>query len=404
MSSLIIYISISSILPILKQMFILKFLNSNFIALYGVLFANASFFIGFSDIGWADISAIKTSQKKSIYNEEKFFSYHLAIYSIILFNIFFMPLAFYIQNLNIYFLPFVVLYSIMLSVFNLNNKIIRSYNILKLFFILIIIKNFIDIFLFILLSFLNEFSIGAIFLSEVLSSILVILYTYRLKIFYRYKFNIYQIIKLFDKYKLFFTKNKSHAFNIFIISIFSLIIVYSDRILYYHILTKEEYVEFLFYLLIINLSMSVNALFYNLSFNKLSKLQLSSKEEIINFLDISFLKLVKIIFILPALIIITSYIQSIFYPHIVTSITNISLAFLYGTLIIINIYEKYNMLAKNKYMKYLQIFSLIIFLCIILSLYSMSILNLNYAFITIILTRIIYIILNRKIIKLSYKE
>lgn len=398
MNKLIIYICISSVLPILKQMFILKFLNYNYIDIYGLLFAMASFFIGFSHFGWAEISAIKTSQKKSIHDKEKFLSYHLALYSIFFINIFFIPLVFYIQNLNFYFLFFILLYVIMLSIFHLNNKIIRSYNILKLFFILIIIKNLIDMFLFILLFFTNCFFIETIFTSEILSALFVVIFAYRLKIFNKYKYNVFSI-KLFNKYKLFFIKNKYHAFNIFIVSVFSLIIVYIDRILYYYILSKVEYVEFMFYLIIINLFMSINALFYSLLFNKLSNLQLLSKEEILNSLDRIVLKLLIIIFILPILITITGYIQSIFYIHISISIINVSLVFFYGSLIIMNIYEKYNMLTKSKYTKYLQIFILIIYLFSLFVLYKINILNLTYALIITILTRIIYIVLNREIIR-----
>lgn len=398
MNKLIIYIVMSSLLPVLKQMYILKFLNYNYIDIYGLIFAISSFFIGFSHLGWAEISAIKTSQKKSIHDQEKIFSYHFALYSISFINIFFIPIIFYIQNIDFYFLFFIIPYVISLSIFQLNNKVIRSYNILKLFFILIIIKNFIDMFLFIILKFIGYFFIEIIFSIETLSSLFLIMIAYQLKIFIRFKYNILSK-KLFYKYKLFFIKNKYHAFNIFMTSIFSLILIYSDRIIYYNVLSKVEYVEFMFYLIVINLFMSVNALFYSLLYNKLSNLQLLAKEEMLFYLDKIFIRFLTLILSLPVLIISTKYIQNLFYANIASSIVNISLVLTYASLIVINIYEKYNLLSKNKYTKYLQLFVLSIFILSLFILYKMSIINLTYALTITVLIRVIYIILNREIIR-----
>jgi len=389
------YIALASLFPILKQLFVLKFLDYNYLDIYGLLFAIIGILVGLTNLGWSEITAINIAQKKS--NKENRNLYYIAICIVLLVNTVFIPFVFIVQEIGFEYTFLACAFVIIASVMQLNNKVARSYDLLKVFFSVTIFKNLFDLLLFGLLSYNDALSLEALLTVEIGTSFFLVVYLWNIKVLKASVFN-FNKKRNYKNLKKYYLKHYLHASNILIMSALSLFLAFGDRLLYYHILPREAYIEFLFYAIIINIFLSINALILTLLYTKLSKLQLQSKDRCIKVLDGIFLKLLLTLSLLPFLVYISVNLQLNFYEHVPYSINNTVAAFLYGYLLMFNVYEKYNILSKGRFMKYLQGGALIIFLVMALMMKVYDMANLFNLLVLVIVVRIVYIYMSRKVI------
>lgn len=391
-------ILLCSVIPFFKQFVALKYLTNIEIVQFGYVFGLIYFLQGVSSIGWIELATINLTKNHSLKNLNINYFLSIGMIFIILINIILLPIIIIdINSLNMILI--IVLCSIFLTQFQILNKLVRAYGLLKIFFFNLFIKNILDLLLFLSLICFNKFNLNNILIVEIATSILVIGFYIKKRIIYRFYIFKYEIYKL----KQVFFNNILFSLNLFIMGICSTIFIFYDRILYAYILSVDEYNEYLFYNLIIMMSFSLNAFILSIGYSRLILLQKSEKNYIKKFLDAKIFILILILCILsPLMYYLIININLLYYSHIKIESLNIILVILIFILNSSDFYEKYNIMTHNKKVLILQLSLIILIFASILFMYIKQCYTIDKLLILYLIIKVLYMICNRKLI-ITYK-
>lgn len=391
-------ILLCSVIPFFKQFVALKYLTNIEIVQFGYVFGLIYFLQGVSSIGWIELATINLTKNHSLKNLNINYFLSIGMIFIILINIILLPIIIIdINSLNMILI--ILLCSIFLTQFQILNKLVRAYGLLKIFFFNLFIKNILDLLLFLSLICFNKFNLNNILIVEIATSILVIGFYIKKRIIYRFYIFKYEIYKL----KQVFFNNILFSLNLFIMGICSTIFIFYDRILYAYILSVDEYNEYLFYNLIIMMSFSLNAFILSIGYSRLILLQKSEKNYIKKFLDAKIFILILILCILsPLMYYLIININLLYYSHIKIESLNIILVILIFILNSSDFYEKYNIMTHNKKVLILQLSLIILIFASILFMYIKQCYTIDKLLILYLIIKVLYMICNRKLI-ITYK-
>ncbi len=389
-----IIILLCSVIPFLKQFIALKYLVNLEIVQFGYIFGLIYFLQGVSSIGWIDLATINLTKKHSLKNLNVNYFLYIGLIFIILINIIILPI--FIMDINSFATYLIIiLCSIFLTKFQILNKLVRAYGLLKIFFINLLIKNLLDLLLFLILIYFNEFHLVNILITEIITSMLLVGFYIKKRIIYRFYIFKYKIYKL----KQIFLNNISYSLNLFIMGICSTALIFYDRIVYAYILPVGEYNQYLFYNLIIMLSFSLNSFILSIAYSKLVLLQKFEVNYIKKFLDTKIFIFIFILCILsPIMYYLIMNINLLYYSHIKIESLNTILVIVIFILNSSDFYEKYNILTNNKKVLILQILLIILIFISILFMYIKQNYTIDKLLILYLIVKIVYMIYNRKLI------